>query len=151
MSPVGRLSGVTGWRSTDSTVLRLQYYLSGNVHLLVENALAKEISHNGNRYREHVDSIFRSENGLSDADRGLEFGDASVRNTWQGKFGVILNPLGYGVFTRPSLRILYGVQVSNQQNAFGNSFVATQDDYNYFGSKEQHVHHVVGVEAEAWF
>ncbi len=133
-----------------STVLRLQLYLSPTVHLLGETAIAREISRNGNRYREHVDSVFQNEGGVPDT-RGLEYGDADARNTWQGKVGVVLNPLGYGVFTRPSLRILYGVQYSNQTNAFGNSFVDTLDDYNDFGATENHLHHVIGAEAEAWF
>ncbi len=56
-----------------------------------------------------------------------------------------------GVYTRPSLRLLYGVQISNQNNAFGNSFVDTIDQYNEFGNVEQHTHHVVSLETEAWF
>lgn len=133
-----------------STVLRLQYYMTLRMHVLAESSVAREISHNGNRYREHADSIFNNTGGVADA-RGLELGDASVRNTWQGKLGVVLNPLGAGVFSRPSLRFLYGTQYSSQNNAFGNSFVENVDEYNHFGNKERHWHHVFAVEAEAWF
>lgn len=137
-------------RTYYSTVLRLQYYLNATVHLLGESSIAREVSHQGNMFREHADSIFANTDGVPDA-RGLEFGDADTRNTWQGKFGVVLNPLGYGIFTRPSLRILYGTQYSNQNNAFGNNFVETLDQFDYFGNKERHWHHVIAVEAEAWF
>ena len=58
---------------------------------------------------------------------------------------------GYGVFTRPSLRILYGLQYSTQNEAFGNSFSTSQSDDNTFGTKEQHLHQMIGLEAEAWF
>ena len=83
--------------------------------------------------------------------RGLEFGDTDTRYTWQGKGGFVLNPLGIGIFTRPSLRILYGTQYSNQNNAFGNQFVETLDQYNVFGNVEQHWHHVLAMETEVWF
>ena len=63
----------------------------------------------------------------------------------------MLNPLGRGIYARPSLRALYGVQVSNQNNAFGNSFVETLDQYNDFDAVEQHVHHMLSLEAEVWF
>ncbi len=133
-----------------STVLRLQGYVSDTVHLLAETSLANEISTNGNAYRLHVDSIFQSTEGISDT-RGLEYGDSDTRTTWQGKAGIVLNPLGPGVYVRPSLRLLYGVQYSTQNNAFGNSFVETLDQYNEFGNVERHWHHVVALEAEAWF
>jgi hypothetical protein len=64
---------------------------------------------------------------------------------------VVLNPLGPGMYVRPSLRLLYGVQYSTQNNAFGNSFVETLDQYNDFGNVERHWHSVVAIEAEAWF
>jgi hypothetical protein len=133
-----------------STVIRLQLYLSQTVHLIGETSIARELSHNGNRYRDHRDSIFQNDNGVSNSE-GLEFGDDAIRDTWQGKAGVVLNPTGYGLFTRPSLRFLYGLQYSSQNDAFGNSFVESLDQYNFFGEKEQHLHQVVGVEAEAWF
>ena len=133
-----------------STVLRGQLYLSPTVHLLAEGSLAREHSKNGNTYRNSVDSIFQSTEGVADT-RGLEYGDSATRDTVQGKGGVVLNPLGPGVYVRPSLRILYGVQYSTQNNAFGNSFVETLDQYNDFGNQERHLHHVVAVETEAWF
>lgn len=63
----------------------------------------------------------------------------------------MLNPTGLGIYTRPSLRLLYGLQYSNQQAAFGNGFVENQSQYNIFKTPELHWHHVVAVEAEAWF
>ncbi len=133
-----------------STVLRLQGYVSETVHLLAETSVANEVSTNGNAYRLHVDSIFQSTDGISDT-RGLEYGDSDTRLTWQGKAGLVLNPLGPGVYVRPSLRLLYGIQYSTQNNAFGNSFVETLDQYNEFGNVERHWHHVLALEAEAWF
>ncbi len=137
-------------RTFYSTVLRLQAYLSRTFHVLGETSLAREVSTNGNTFRNYVDSVFESTDGISDP-RGLEFGDADVRNTWQGKLGVVFNPLGYGIYTRPSLRILYGLQKSSQNNAFGNNFVDSLDEFNDFTAKEQHLHHVIALEAEAWF
>lgn len=141
-------SGHDRWYA--STVLRTQLYLSPTVHLLAEGSVAREVSNNGNTYRNSVDSIFLSTDGVADS-RGLEYGDADTRDTVQGKGGIVLNPLGPGVYVRPSLRLLYGVQYSTQNNAFGNSFVETLDQYNDFGNQERHLHHVVAVETEAWF
>jgi len=137
-------------RTYMSAVVRTQVYLSPTVHLLVESSLAEELSHNGNTYRNHKDSLFTSTDGAADTE-GLEYGDSDRRVTWQGKGGVVLNPLGPGIYTRPSLRLLYGVQYSTQNNAFGNSFVETLDQYNDFGNVERHWHNVVALEAEAWF
>lgn len=133
-----------------STVLRLQAYISPTVHWIGEGSYAMEVSRNGNAYREHKDSIFENSGGLPDT-RGLEYGDTDTRNTVQGKTGFVFNPLGPGVYVRPSLRLLYGVQYSNQNNAFGNSFVENIDQYNEFGNVERHLHHVVSLETEAWF
>lgn len=137
-------------RTFYSSVLRLQFYLDRTFHLLSETSAAVEKSSNGNVYRDHVDSVFQSTDGIADP-RGLEFGDSDTRTTWQGKFGFVFNPLGYGIYTRPSLRILYGVQYSTQNNAFGNNFVDSLDEFNDFQAKEQHWHHVLALEAEAWF
>jgi hypothetical protein len=134
-----------------STVLRLQYFLTDTVHLLGETSYATEISRNGNRYREHEDSIFKTNDGVTNEEDGLQFGDADTRNTWQGKLGFVLNPTGAGIFNRPSLRVLYGIQYSSQNNAFGNSFTESLDDDNVYGTQERHLHHVLGLEAEAWF
>ena len=58
---------------------------------------------------------------------------------------IIINPAGYGIFTRPSLRVLYGVQHSNMHDAFGNSFVQTLNQFNQFRETgDRHWHHVVG-------
>jgi len=135
-----------------STVLRLQLFMSETVHLLGESSVAKEVSRNGNAYREHWDSIFTNTGGVSDS-RGLEHGDSDQRNTWQGKVGVVLNPLGPGIYTRPSLRLLYGAQYSNQNNAFGNAFVEDLDQFNDFElpEEDQHWHHLVALETEVWF
>ncbi len=137
-------------RTFGSTVQRLQLYATPTVHLLVESAVAREWSRNGNRFREHADSVFTNTAGQPDT-RGLELGDSDTRSTWQGKGGVVLSPLGPGVFVRPSLRLLYGVQYSSQNNAFGNAFVESVDQWNAFGNVEQHWHHLGAIEAEAWF
>lgn len=133
-----------------STVLRLQAYLSPTFHVLVEGSFAREVSRNGHAYRNHGDSIFENTDGVSDS-RGLEYGDSAERWTGQAKAGVVLNPMGPGVYTRPSLRILYGLQYSTQNQAWGNSFVQTLSQQNEFGVYESHLHHVIAIEAEAWF
>lgn len=133
-----------------STVLRTQVYLTDVVHLLVESSVAREHSRNGNTYRNDKDSIFENTDGRPDS-RGLENGDSDTRITWQGKGGVVLNPLGNGIYVRPSIRILYGVQYSTQNNAFGNSFVETPSQFAQFDTVERHWHHIIAVEAEAWF
>lgn len=137
-------------RSFLSTVARMQFYLTETTHLLAETSIAQEKSRNGNLYRAHKDSVFESTAGIGDP-RGLEYGDLDTRKTWQGKFGWVLNPLGTGIYSRPSLRLLYGVQHSNQNNAFGNSFIDSLDDFNNFPNQEQHWHHLLALEAEAWF
>jgi hypothetical protein len=137
-------------RTYYSTVLRLQLYLSQTVHVLAESSLAQEKSANGRLYREHVDSVFANSGGVPDS-RGLETGDTDTRNTWQLKGGVVLNPTGMGLYMRPSLRLMYGLQYSNQQAAYGNGFVESLDQYNVFVGPERHWHSVVALEAEAWF
>ena len=137
-------------RTFYSKVLRLQLYLSSTVHLLAESSVAQEKSANGRAYREHVDSVFQNTGGTPDS-RGLEFGDTDTRNTVQVKGGVVLNPTGLGIYMRPSLRLLYGMQYSNQQAAYGNGFVESLDQYNLFVGPERHWHSVVALEAEGWF
>jgi hypothetical protein len=138
-------------RTFYSTVLRLQLYLTDPLHLLTETSLARENSHNGNLWRGHFDSIFASEDGRADS-RGLEYGDQDKRDTWQLKAGFVLNPLGPGIYTRPSIRLLYGLQYSTMHNAFGNSFSQTLDQYNEFQeSTDRRWHSVVALEAEGWF
>lgn len=141
----------TDWdRTFGSTVLRFQAYATESVHLIAETSGARERARNGNAYREHFDSIFQNTGGQPNT-RGLEYGDTDTRWTWQGKAGVVLNPLGRGVYNRPSLRLLYGLQYSNVNNAFGNAFVDTVDQYNAFGNVERHWHHLGSAEAEVWF
>ncbi len=139
-------------RTFYSTVLRLQAFATPTVHFLGESSIAQEISTNGNAYREHWDSIFTNTDGVTDS-RGLEFGDTDTRTTWQGKVGVVFNPLGPGIYTRPSLRLLYGVQYSNQHAAFGNAFVQSLDQFSDFELPEEdvHWHHLVALETEVWF
>ncbi len=133
-----------------STVLRNQIYVTPTVHILVEGSVAHEVSRNGNTFRNTSTSIFANSGGTADAD-GLEYGDSDTRSTVQGKGGVVLNPLGPGIFTRPSLRLLYGAQYSTQNNAFGNDFVESLDQFNDFGNVDRHLHHVVSLETEVWF
>ena len=89
-------------RDIMSTVLRSQVYLNDSIHLLVESSIAREFSRNGNAFREHVDSVLSNTDGNPDI-RGFENGDTDTRITWQGKGGLVLNPAGIGIFTRPSL------------------------------------------------
>jgi hypothetical protein len=134
-----------------STVLRFQVYLTPTIHLLLENAFARERSLNGKLWRQHYDSLFTNDGAIADA-RGLQYGDTAQRITWQGKGGVVFNPLGTGIYTRPSLRLLYGTQYSNVHNAFGNNFADSLDQYNQFPERrDRHWHSVVAIEAEAWF
>ena len=133
-----------------SSVLRIQTAITPTLAWLMETAFATEVSTNGNFVREHEDSIFANAEGIANT-RGLEYGDADTRNTWQGKAGFVFNPLGPGIYSRPSLRLLYGVQKSNQNNAFSNQFITSLDQYSAFGTVEQHWHHMLALEAEAWF
>ena len=84
--------------------------------------------------------------------RGLEFGDAAVRNSWQLKTGIVLNPTGFGIYARPSIRLLYGFQYSNQHAAFGNAFVQTLNQFDSFKPTGTIAwHHLVSLESEGWF
>ena len=134
-----------------STVLRLQLYITPTIHLLFENAVAREKSLNGKMWRQHFDSLFTNDGRIADS-RGLQFGDTDQRITWQGKGGVVFNPLGTGIYNRPSLRVLYGLQYSNVHDAFANNFADSLDQYNQFPEhKDRHLHSVFAIEAEAWF
>lgn len=137
-------------REVMSVVARFQGYFNEKAHLLLESSIARERSLNGNLFRTSSDSVFASTNGRNDA-RGLEFGDSDTRDTFQIKFGPVLQPLGMGIFTRPSFRLLYGGQYSSQNNAFGNGFVDSLDDFNVFGTQDVHWHHVISAEVETWF
>ncbi|MBQ4358884.1 MAG: hypothetical protein II767_01360 [Proteobacteria bacterium] len=145
-----------------SAVVRGQIYFTPVTHLLIETSFAQEKSLNGNLWRSNADSIWRNTNGVMDA-RGLEYGDLDVRNTWQGKLGVVLNPTGVGIFSRPSLRFMYGIQYSNAHNAFASNNLSEEEELlNYYGTQAlqsgkdnfgptRHFHHVLSLEAEAWF
>ncbi len=137
-------------RTFMSAIARAQLYVTETTHLLAETSIASETSNNGNLYRAHFDSVFENSGGTGDP-RGLEFGDLATRKTWQGKVGWVLNPVGLGIYSRPSLRLLYGAQYSNQNTAFGNNFIETLDDFNVFPNQEVHWHHLLALEAEAWF
>ncbi len=138
-------------RDVLSTVLRLQLYFTRSLHVLVENSLAQEHSLNGNLYRSNFDSIFANTRGVSDS-RGLEYGDSAYRRTWQFKTGLVLNPTGFGIYARPSIRLLYGFQYSSQHAAFGNAFVDKLDQYDAFKPKSTiSWHHLVSLESEGWF
>lgn len=140
-----------GNRTYMSTVLRLQYYATRVVHLLLETSLAEERSLNGNLYRTNYDSIFESSGGTSNT-RGLEYGDAATRDTWQLKTGVVFNPTGPGIYTRPSIRLLYGFQYSTQHAAFDGAFAERLADYDAFTpTKTVSWHHLISLEAEGWF
>lgn len=134
-----------------SVVGRLQFYLTRVVHVLLEGSFAHERSLNGNLFRGAYDSIFRSSQGLPDT-RGLEFGDQNQRNTVQLKTGLVLNPTGRGIYTRPSIRLLYGVQYSTMHAAFGNAFAERLDQFNVFSpSATISWHHLISLESEGWF
>ncbi|MFO0599239.1 MAG: hypothetical protein U0228_28290 [Myxococcaceae bacterium] len=138
-------------RSYLSSVLRLQLYFTKTIHWLLENSLSQETSLNGNLFRSQFDSIFQNTGGISDT-RGLEFGDSAVRQTWQFKTGLVLNPTGFGIYARPSIRLLYGFQLSSQHAAFGNGFVERLDQFNAFTPTGTiRWHHLVSLESEGWF
>jgi hypothetical protein len=150
MDLANKLQASEANREYYSTVVRAQVYLTDKVHLLLETSVARERSLNGNLWREHEDSVFTSTSGTADS-RGLQYGDTDVRNTWQGKGGFVFNPAGRGIYNRPSLRLLYGLQYSNVQAAFGNNFSSSLDQYNQFPGTERHWHSVVALEGEGWF
>ncbi|MCL2325816.1 MAG: hypothetical protein FWC40_04875 [Proteobacteria bacterium] len=139
-----------------SLVVRGQVYMTPTVHFLAETSFAQEKSLNGNLWRKSAGSIWANNGGVANI-RGFEYGDLNLRNTWQGKTGFVINPGGTGIFSRPSLRLLYGVQYSNMHSAFQNSNVETQNLSNeFFGTDfssipDRHWHHVISIEAEAWF
>lgn len=139
-----------------SIVARGQIYILPTVHILAETSYAQEKSLNGNLWRAKAGSIWENNQGIVN-DKGLEYGDLDLRKTWQGKLGFVINPAGTGIFSRPSLRLMYGIQYSNMHNAFQNSSVETQTQSNEFYGNDfqsiptKHWHHVLSIEAEAWF
>ena len=134
-------------RTYMSTILRLQLYFTRTVHLLLENSISQETSLNGNAFRTTFESIFQNTAGVPDS-RGLEFGDSAVRNNWQLKTGIVLNPTGFGIYARPSIRLLYGFQLSSQHAAFGNAFVERLDQFDAFKPTGTiSWHHLVSLES----
>ena len=133
-----------------SSVGRAQWYLDKQWHLLLEGSLATEHSVLGNRWRATPRSIEANSQGQSDL-RGLEYGDLSTRNTRQLKGGLIFSPKGRGLFARPVVRLLYGLQHSNQNNAFGNQFEERESNENTFEPVQRRYHHLIALEAETWF
>ncbi len=145
-------------RSYLSTVVRLQAYFTPSVHLLLESSAAEERSHNGTTWRNHADSVFETSDGIVQGSSGLWYGDADKRQTWQGKGGMVFNPLGRGIYTRPSLRLLYGTQFSTENVAYGKgewglgmSMLQSSSQPSKFPAVESHWHHILSIETEAWF
>ena len=133
-----------------SGVARAQWYLDSQWHILLEGSIAREHSVQGNVWRATPRSIETNSGGQSDL-RGLEYGDLDTRNTQQIKGGLLFSPKGRGLFARPVVRLLYGLQHSNQNNAFGNQFEQRESNENTFAPVERHIHHLVALEAETWF
>ncbi|MHB8416920.1 MAG: hypothetical protein ACYDCL_02520 [Myxococcales bacterium] len=144
---------VAGYDNYDyvSGVARAELYLTQTVHLLFESSLAHEHSINGNLFRNHVDSLFQNDGTGVEDPLGLQYGDSPDRDTWQGKLGVVFSPKGLGIYTRPSLRLLYGIQYSTAQDAFQSGYVNNLNQYNEFVGPEQHWHSVFGADLEGWF
>ena len=69
----------------------------------------------------------------------------------RASWGIVFNPKGEGIYTRPSLRLLYGIQYSTAQDAFQSGYVNSLNQYNQFVGPEQHWHSVVGFDVEDWF
>jgi hypothetical protein len=147
-------------RSYLSTVIRLQAYLTPSVHLLLESSAAEERSRNGTTWRNHADSVFETSDGIVQDTNGLLYGDSDKRQTWQGKGGIVFNPLGRGIYSRPSLRLLYGAQFSTENMAYGSGqsqlemfglVASARDQYSDFPTLESHWHHILAIETEAWF
>jgi hypothetical protein len=134
-----------------SVLLRPQVYLTEHFHWLSEASLALEKSTVGNRYREHFDSIQSNTEGLPNAD-GLEWGDTDTKYTLQLKTGLVFNPKGRGIYNRPSVRFLFGLQYSNVHAAFSNSYNESLNRQNTFNKrKDIHLHYMISIEVEHWF
>lgn len=134
-----------------SFVIRPMWYITDHLHYLVELVYAREKSSIGNRYREHFNSIKSNTQGIPDS-QGLEWGDTDTKHTYQIKTGFTINPAGRGIYSRPVIRLLYGVQHSNVQAAFGNTFEESLSRRNQFNlNRDIHWHHMVRVEFEHWF
>lgn len=134
-----------------SLVMRPQYYITEHFHFLTELSMAVEKSLKGNRYREHYDSIQANTGGVPDPD-GLEWGDTDTKYTFQFKTGLVFNPAGRGIYKRPAIRLLFGVQYSNVHAAFSNSYNESLNRQNTFNKREDiHWHYMISLEVEHWF
>ncbi|MCS6983501.1 MAG: hypothetical protein NZM25_00040 [Leptospiraceae bacterium] len=134
-----------------SFVFRPIWYITEQLHYLIELVYAREKSTVGNRYREHFNSMKSNTRGVPDAD-GLEWGDTDTKHTYQIKTGFTINPAGRGIYSRPTIRLLYGAQFSNVHAAFGNTFEESLSRRNQFAmNRDVHWHHMVRAEFEHWF
>ncbi|RME03886.1 MAG: hypothetical protein D6805_04945 [Planctomycetota bacterium] len=134
-----------------SILFRPQIYLTDYFHLLNEVSFAVERSLIGNRYREHFDSLTTNTDGVFDPE-GLEWGDTDIKYTLQFKTGLVFNPFGKGIYNRPSIRLLFGVQYSNVHAAFKNSYEESLARQNLFNArKDLHWHYMISLEVEHWF
>lgn len=110
-------------RTSISGVLRAQVALTPVISLLGETSLAREVMR-------------------STVPRGASPDGGARKDTWQGKAGVVVSPAGPGLGSRPALRALYGAQHCNLPNAWPGA-PPTGGDARW--------HHLVSLEAEAWF
>ncbi|RME75905.1 MAG: hypothetical protein D6785_14290, partial [Planctomycetota bacterium] len=134
-----------------SVVGRPQYYINDYFHVLLETSFAVEKSTIGNRYREHFDSIQANTGGIPDP-KGLEWGDRDIKYTFQFKGGLVFNLGGKGIYSRPSIRLLFGVQYSNVHGAFSNSYNESLNRRNFWNTnKDVHWHYLISIEVEHWF
>jgi len=134
-----------------SAVIQPHYYITEYLHALFEISYAREKSTIGNRYREHFDSIMSNTAGVPDND-GLEWGDTDTKHTWQFKFGPMINPKGRGIYNRPSIRLLMGIQYSNVHAAYGNSYIESLERKNIWNNRQDsHWHYMFSAEVEHWF
>ncbi|MDP2307406.1 MAG: hypothetical protein Q8P18_15375 [Pseudomonadota bacterium] len=113
-------------RTALSGVLRVQVALTPAFSLLGETSLAREVA--------------RGAQGVS-TDGAATDGPAR-KDTWQGKVGVVVSPAGPGLGARPALRALYGAQHCSLPSAWPGA-PPTGGDARW--------HHLVSLEAEAWF
>lgn len=138
-------------RNLYTFTVRPQFYFTSILHALLEVSYTTEVSTLGNLYREHFDSIESSTGGSPD-NRGLEYGETNMRNTLQVKLGPVLNPNGRGIYNRPTIRLLFGVQLSNVHAAFPNNYVPALNSNNVFNyGKDVNEHYMVSLEVEHWW
>lgn len=111
-------------------------------------ALAAQVDHHADHTA--VASVVRAQVAvtptvavLGETSAAREFTDgAPARDTWQGKVGVVLSPAGPSMSARPALRLLYGAQHAST----GGAWPGAPDT-----ARDRRWHHLVSLEAEAWF